>query len=160
MPNSNLLSLALPSNAGDKKHVGNLKGSALSIAIAQLAEQHQGHLLLVVPDPQLALKLSAEVEQFSQRDVHLFPDWETLPYDNFSPHQDIISDRIAHLYQMPSQGDGITVIPVSTLLQRQSPRSFLLQHTLMVKSGDNYSLDALRLQLEKSGYRHVDQVFG
>lgn len=83
MPNSNLLSLALPSNAGDKKHVGNLKGSALSIAIAQLAEQHQGHLLLVVPDPQLALKLSAEVEQFSQRDVHLFPDWETLPYDNF-----------------------------------------------------------------------------
>ncbi|MBD1556518.1 transcription-repair coupling factor [Vibrio sp. S9_S30] len=160
MPNSNLLSLALPSNARDKRHVGNLKGSALSIAIAQLAEQHQGHLLLVVPDPQLALKLSSEVEQFSQRNVHLFPDWETLPYDNFSPHQDIISDRIAHLYQLPSQSDGITVIPVSTLLQRQSPRNFLLQHTLMVKRGDSYSLDALRLQLEKSGYRHVDQVFG
>ncbi len=160
MPNSNFLSLVLPSNTGDKKYIGNLKGSALSIAIAQLAKQHQGHTLLVVPDPQLALKLSAEVEQFSQDGVHLFPDWETLPYDNFSPHQDIISDRIAHLYRLPSQTNGITIIPVSTLLQRQSPREFLLQHTLMVNSGDHYSLDALRIQLEKCGYRHVDQVFG
>ncbi|CCN49331.1 transcription-repair coupling factor [Vibrio nigripulchritudo MADA3029] len=160
MPNSHLLSLALPSGAGDKKHVGNLKGSALSVAIAQLSEQHSGHTLLVVPDPQLALKLTAEVEQFTQQPVHMFPDWETLPYDNFSPHQDIISDRISTLYQLPTQSNGITVIPVSTLLQRQSPRDFLMQHTLMVKNGDRYSLEALRLQLEKSGYRHVDQVFG
>ncbi|KJY80685.1 transcription-repair coupling factor [Vibrio nigripulchritudo] len=160
MPNSHLLSLALPSGAGDKKHVGNLKGSALSVAIAQLSEQHSGHTLLVVPDPQLALKLTAEVEQFTQQPVHMFPDWETLPYDNFSPHQDIISDRISTLYQLPNQSNGITVIPVSTLLQRQSPRDFLMQHTLMVKNGDRYSLEALRLQLEKSGYRHVDQVFG
>ncbi|BDU37763.1 transcription-repair coupling factor [Vibrio nigripulchritudo] len=160
MPNSHLLSLALPGGAGDKKHVGNLKGSALSVAIAQLSEQHSGHTLLVVPDPQLALKLTAEVEQFTQQPVHMFPDWETLPYDNFSPHQDIISDRISTLYQLPTQSSGITVIPVSTLLQRQSPRDFLMQHTLMVKNGDRYSLEALRLQLEKSGYRHVDQVFG
>ncbi|EGU60539.1 transcription-repair coupling factor [Vibrio nigripulchritudo ATCC 27043] len=160
MPNSHLLSLALPGGAGDKKHVGNLKGSALSVAIAQLSEQHSGHTLLIVPDPQLALKLTAEVEQFTQQPVHMFPDWETLPYDNFSPHQDIISDRISTLYQLPTQSNGITVIPVSTLLQRQSPRDFLMQHTLMVKNGDRYSLEALRLQLEKSGYRHVDQVFG
>ncbi|CCN35018.1 transcription-repair coupling factor [Vibrio nigripulchritudo SO65] len=160
MPNSHLLSLAQPGGAGDKKHVGNLKGSALSVAIAQLSEQHSGHTLLVVPDPQLALKLTAEVEQFTQQPVHMFPDWETLPYDNFSPHQDIISDRISTLYQLPTQSSGITVIPVSTLLQRQSPRDFLMQHTLMVKNGDRYSLEALRLQLEKSGYRHVDQVFG
>ncbi|CCN71438.1 transcription-repair coupling factor [Vibrio nigripulchritudo] len=160
MPNSHLLSLALPGGAGDKKHVGNLKGSALSVAIAQLSEQHSGHTLLIVPDPQLALKLTAEVEQFTQQPVHMFPDWETLPYDNFSPHQDIISDRISTLYQLPTQSSGITVIPVSTLLQRQSPRDFLMQHTLMVKNGDRYSLEALRLQLEKSGYRHVDQVFG
>ncbi len=155
-----LLSLVAPNKAGDKKHVGNLLGASLSLAIAELAEQHNGHTLLVVPDPQLALKLQSEVEQFSNEDVSLFPDWETLPYDNFSPHQDIISDRIAKLYQLPTQTSGITIVPISTLLQRQSPRDFLMQHTLMVKAGDLYSLDKLRVQLEKSGYRHVDQVFG
>lgn len=104
--------------------------------------------------------MQSEVEQFSCSKVTLFPDWETLPYDNFSPHQDIISDRIAALYQMPTISEGIVLVPVSTLLQRQSPRDFLLQHTLMVKAGDLFSLDKLRLQLEKSGYRNVDQVFG
>ncbi len=116
--------------------------------------------MLAVPDPQTALKLLHEVEQFSHSEVALFPDWETLPYDNFSPHQDIISDRISRLYQLPSLTRGITIVPVSTLLQRQSPRDFLLQHTLIVKRGDHFSLDKLRLQLENSSYRHVDQVFG
>ncbi|WCE28627.1 transcription-repair coupling factor [Vibrio sp. SCSIO 43137] len=160
MSTTELFSLVAPAKAGDKKHVGQLTGAALSVAISELADQHAGHTLLVVPDPQLALKLLGEVEQFSSNEVCLFPDWETLPYDNFSPHQDIISDRIARLYQLPTQNHGITIVPVSTLLQRQSPRDFLMQHTLMVKTGDNYSLDRLRMQLEKSGYRHVDQVFG
>ncbi|MFC1237272.1 transcription-repair coupling factor [Vibrio sp. F74] len=157
---TSLFSIVTPEKAGDKKFVGNLVGAALPIAIAEISEQHQGHTLLVVPDPQLALKLLAEIEQFSNEEVSLFPDWETLPYDNFSPHQDIISDRIAKLYQLPTQSSGITIVPISTLLQRQSPRDFLMQHTLMVKAGDLYSLDKLRMQLEKSGYRHVDQVFG
>ncbi|MDB1123564.1 transcription-repair coupling factor [Vibrio algarum] len=155
-----LFSIVTPVKAGDKKLVGNLVGAALPLAIAEVAEQHQGHTLLVVPDPQLALKLLSEIEQFSDQEVSLFPDWETLPYDNFSPHQDIISDRIAKLYQLPTQSKGITIVPISTLLQRQSPRDFLMQHTLMVKAGDLFSLDKLRMQLEKSGYRNVDQVFG
>jgi transcription-repair coupling factor (superfamily II helicase) len=160
MPNTTLFQLANPTGAGDKKQVGNLQGASLAIAIAELANQHPSHTLLAVPDPQTALKLLQEIEQFTQEDVVLFPDWETLPYDNFSPHQEIISDRIARLYQLPTQTSGITIVPVSTLLQRQSPRDYLMQHTLMVKVGDLYSLDKLRLQLEKSGYRHVDQVFG
>ncbi len=155
-----ILPLVSPTGAGDKKHTGNLTGASLALAIAELAEKHNGHTLLAVPDPQMALKLLSEIEQFSQQDVSLFPDWETLPYDNFSPHQEIISDRIAKLYMLPSQTCGITIVPISTLLQRQSPRDFLLQHTLMVKTGDLYSLEKLRIQLEKSGYRHVDQVFG
>ncbi|WP_114766914.1 transcription-repair coupling factor [Vibrio rhodolitus] len=160
MSKPSLLNLVNPNGAGDKKQVGNLPGSALALAIAELAEQHQGHTLLATPDPQTALKLQQELEQFSSQSVTLFPDWETLPYDNFSPHQEIISDRIARLYQLPTQNEGITIVPISTLLQRQSPREFLMQHTLMVKTGDLYSLEKLRLQLEKSGYRHADQVFG
>ncbi|GAB2658087.1 transcription-repair coupling factor [Vibrio panuliri] len=160
MSKPSLLNLVNPQGAGDKKLVGNLTGSSLALAIAELAEQHKGHTLLATPDPQTALKLQQELEQFSHQSVTLFPDWETLPYDNFSPHQEIISDRIARLYQLPTQNEGITIVPVSTLLQRQSPRNFLMQHTLMVKVGDLYSLEKLRMQLEKSGYRHADQVFG
>lgn len=160
MSDTTLLKLANPTGVGDKKFVGNLQGASLALAIAELADQHSSHTLLAVPDPQTALKLLQEIEQFTHQEVALFPDWETLPYDNFSPHQEIISDRIARLYQLPTQTNGITIVPVSTLLQRQSPREFLMQHTLMVKVGDLYSLDKLRIQLEKSGYRHVDQVFG
>ena len=155
-----MLSLSTPKGAGDKKFIGNLKGSSLALAIAELADLHTSHTLLAVADPQTALKLQQEIEQFTRHDVALFPDWETLPYDNFSPHQEIISDRIARLYQLPSQTSGITIVPISTLLQKQSPRDFLLQHTLMVKTGDLFSLEKLRIQLEQSGYRNVDQVFG
>ncbi|QIJ85483.1 transcription-repair coupling factor [Vibrio coralliilyticus OCN008] len=160
MSNTSLFNLANPSGAGDKKQVGNLQGASLALAIAELANQHSSHTLLAVADPQTALKLLQEIEQFTKQEVSLFPDWETLPYDNFSPHQEIISDRIARLYQLPTQNSGITIVPINTLLQRQSPRDFLMQHTLMVKVGDLYSLEKLRIQLEKSGYRHVDQVFG
>ncbi|HCH6459413.1 TPA: transcription-repair coupling factor [Vibrio parahaemolyticus] len=160
MTKATILSVTNPTERGDKKQLGNLPGAALPLAIAELAKQHSSHSLLVVPDPQIALKLQAEIEQFTDQPVSLFPDWETLPYDNFSPHQEIISDRIARLYQLPNQRGGVTIVPVSTVLQRQSPREFLLQHTLMVKTGDNFSLENLRVQLENSGYRHVDQVFG
>ncbi|WP_172564562.1 transcription-repair coupling factor [Vibrio navarrensis] len=155
-----ILSVCGANGAGDKKHIGCLPGASLALSIAELAKAASSHTVLVVPDPQSALKLQAEVEQFYCESVTVFPDWETLPYDNFSPHQDIISERIATLFQLPGQTNGITIVPVSTLLQRQSPRDFLLQHTLMVKVGDRYSLEKLRLQLDNSGYRHVDQVFG
>ena len=155
-----LLNVPMPTKAGDKKHLGQLVGGSLALSIANYTQQHPGVTLLAVPDHQLAIKLQHEVTQFTQHSVSLFPDWETLPYDSFSPHQDIISDRIAQLYQLPTQTSGLIIIPVSTLLQRQSPKEYLLQSTLMVKNGDLYSLEKLRLQLEKSGYRHVDQVFG
>lgn len=160
MSNTSLLNLACSDRAGDKKQIGNLQGASLALAIAELAQQHGSHTLLAVPDPQTALKLQQELEQFATQEVALFPDWETLPYDSFSPHQEIISDRISRLYQLPTQASGITIVPVNTLLQRQSPRDYLMQHTLMVKVGDLFSLEKLRIQLEKSGYRHVDQVFG
>jgi transcription-repair coupling factor (superfamily II helicase) len=155
-----LFSLPTPSKVGDNKWVGNLTGAALPIAISQYSLSAKQPILLVVPDPQTALKLQQELEQFTPLPCRLFPDWETLPYDNFSPHQEIISDRIAHLYHLPSNTEGITIVPVSTLLQRQSPKEYLLQHTLMVKTGSLFSLEKLRIQLEKSGYRNVDQVFG
>ncbi|MGF1785740.1 transcription-repair coupling factor [Photobacterium swingsii] len=158
MKTESILAIPHPQKAGDKRFVGNLSGAALALSIAELANEHQGPLLVVVADSQSALRLQPEVSQFTAHEVSVFPDWETLPYDNFSPHQDIISDRLACLYKLPTQAAGVLLIPVSTLLQRLTPQSFLHQHALLVSNGDRLSLEKLRIQLEASGYRHVDQV--
>lgn len=158
MKHTPIYSLSLPSKAGDIRHLGNLQGASLSLAVADLTNQHQGPVLILVPDTQTALKLQPEISQFTSIDCAVFPDWETLPYDSFSPHQDIISDRLARLYQLPKQKRGITLVPASTALQRVTPKAFLHQHALMVSKGDQLSLEKLRDQLAASGYRHVDQV--
>jgi len=160
MKNNLILPLLYAEKTRDKKFNGNLIGASLSLAIAETADQSKRHTLVIVPDAQTAVRLQQEIHQFTQEEVSLFPDWETLPYDNFSPHQEIISNRIVKLYKLPSSTSGVTIAPVSTLFQRQSPREFLLQHTLMVTVGNQFSLEKLRIQLEQSGYRHVDQVFG
>ncbi|MDV5168222.1 transcription-repair coupling factor [Photobacterium rosenbergii] len=158
MKAQSILSLPLPSKQGDSRFIGNVSGAALALSVAELAHDHQGPILAVVPDTQTALRLQPEVSQFTSLEVSVFPDWETLPYDNFSPHQDIISDRLTRLYSLPQQANGVVLVPISTLLQRLTPRAFIHQHALMVSNGDRLSLDKLRLQLEASGYRHVDQV--
>lgn len=153
---------ALPAyqGAGNKRQLGQLPGSSAALAIADIANHYPGHSVVVVADVQTAQRLQDEARQFSHAPIHLFPDWETLPYDNFSPHQEIISERIAQLYRLPEQTSGITLVPITTLLQRQSPRSFLLTHTLMVKTGQERPLETLKSQLVDAGYRNVEQVFG
>lgn len=147
-----------PKKKGDTRTIGHLVGASLPMMIAHFADTCEHLILCVVPDNQTALKLQPEIAQFTSHPCHVFPDWETLPYDNFSPHQDIISNRIARLYQLPHQTCGVLIIPVATLLQRIMPRSFLTQHALILKKNDLVSLEKLRHQLELSGYRHVEQV--
>ncbi len=153
-----MFSFSIPTKAADKRTIGQAAHASLAIAITNAYQQHKHHCLLVVKDTQTALRLQTELETFLPGLVHVFPDWETLPYDSFSPHQDIISDRLAHLYRLPLLKNSITLVPVNTLLQRLTPNEFIQQHALLVKKGDRLSLEKLRLQLEKSGYRHVDQV--
>ncbi len=158
MTNNPLFQCIAPIKANDIRAIGNLHGAALPIAIANLANQKKQFILLVVADTQTAIRLQPEVSQFTDLPCDIFPDWETLPYDNFSPHQDIISDRISHLFRLSQQNEGILIVPVNTLLHRLMPKSFLLKHALVIKNGDRFSLERLREQLEISGYRHVDQV--
>ena len=158
MKANTLLSLPTPTKQGESRFVGNVSGAALALSVAELADSHQGPVLAVVPDTQTALRLQPEISQFTDVEISVFPDWETLPYDNFSPHQDIISDRLSRLYKLPTQQDGVILVPISTLLQRLTPREFIHQHALIVSNGDRLSLEKLRLQLDASGYRHVDQV--
>lgn len=148
----------LPARAGDIHHLGQLTGAACAVAVADIAEHHTGLVVLVVPDAQHALRLYDEIRQFTAHPVSRLADWETLPYDNFSPHQDIISSRLATLYQLPMMSHGVLILPVTTLMQRVCPYRFLHNHALIINKGQLLSRDALRQQLVTAGYRQVDQV--
>lgn len=149
---------SLPRKAGDVRQLGELVGSAFAIEAARIAEQHDGLVVLIASDMQNALQLTSEIGQFTSLCVNTLPDWETLPYDSFSPHQDIISSRLAMLYQLPLMEKGLLILPVNTLMQRVCPHSFLHSHALVMQRGDKLSRETLIRQLEQAGYRHVDQV--
>lgn len=158
MTNTPIFHYAAPTKPKDVKSLGNLQGASLPLSIAQLMDKEDRLLVLVVSDNQSAFRLQNQIQQFTKKHCHLFPDWETLPYDNFSPHQDIISSRLAELYRLLQTPSGLLILPISTLLQRVMPQSFLMQHALMISKGSLVSLEKLRMKLELSGYRHVEQV--
>lgn len=82
---------------------------------------------------QNALRLHDEIRQFTDNLVFSTADWETLPYDSFSPHQEIISSRLSTLYQLPTMQRGVLIVPVNTLMQRVCPHSYLHGHALVMK---------------------------
>ncbi len=149
---------ALPTRRGDTRQLGQLTGSACAVECAEIIERHDGPVMLITPDMQTALRLRDEIQQFSSRPVNTLSDWETLPYDSFSPHQDIISARLSCLYQLPAMERGVIILPINTLMQRVCPHEFLHGHALVMKKGQHLSRDKLRAQLEQAGYRSVDQV--
>ncbi|BAE74350.1 transcription-repair coupling factor [Sodalis glossinidius str. 'morsitans'] len=148
----------LPTQAGKKLILGQLTGAAVAVECAAIVDRYSGPVLLITTDMQSALRLHDEILQFTHHPVLTLPDWETLPYDSFSPHQEIISDRIATLYRLPSLARGVIILPVNTLMQRVCPHTFLHRHTLLMTKGQRLSRDTLRAQLEQAGYRSVDQV--
>ena len=154
------LSLPLPTGPQDLKQLGNLIGAALPLAICELLRQHGGLYLLVVPDTPTALRIEQELTVFlgDSQNIYSFPDWETLPYDVFSPHQDIISQRLRTLYQLSTLTQGLVIVPVSTLMLRLCEQSHLQQQSLVLKQGQTLDLTSLKRQLAQVGYRAVDQV--
>ncbi|MVW76058.1 transcription-repair coupling factor [Pseudomonas xionganensis] len=160
MPTASVLRLpALPATAG-KQHWGNLPGAALSLAIAEAASCARRFTLLLTADSQSAERLQEELSFFApDLPVLHFPDWETLPYDLFSPHQDIISQRIATLYRLPDLQHGILVVPITTALHRLAPKRFLLGSSLVMQVGQRLDVAQMREKLEAAGYRCVDTVY-
>ncbi len=149
----------LPASAG-KQHWGNLPGAALSLAIAEAASAARRFTLLLTADSQSAERLEQELRFFApELPVLHFPDWETLPYDLFSPHQDIISQRIAALYRLPELKHGVLVVPITTALHRLAPTRFLLGSSLVLDVGQKLDVEQMRTRLEASGYRCVDTVY-
>lgn len=145
----------------DKKVWQNLPGSSATVAIFHGALSTQQPILLLTHDTPSALRLEQELASLNQQaqlPICLFPDWETLPYDTFSPHQDIISQRLATLYQLSRMDKGIVIVPISTLMQRLAPKQYIEANSLIIQQGDKKDLHQLRQSLEASGYRCVDQV--
>ncbi|KTC88701.1 transcription-repair coupling factor [Fluoribacter dumoffii] len=141
---------------------GQLHGSSLALALAEYCQQTAGIKLLVAQDNLSANQLQAELKFFlnpaSPQELLFFPDWETLPYDQFSPHQDIISERLYTLSRIQQVTDAIVITSASTLMHRLCPPEFLNQYALMLKEGQKLDLAAFRNQLQQSGYHCVNKV--
>ena len=164
---SSLLTPVLAKRRGknpDKKSWHNLPGSSSSFALYQAAKTAQTPILLITSNTPEAIKIEQELLSLAKSDsqnnakICLFPDWETLPYDNFSPHQDIISQRLATLYHLSRMESGIIIVPVTTLVQKLAPKQYIEANSLIIKQGDKKDLHQMRQALEASGYRNVDQV--
>lgn len=134
-------------------------GSALALALAEFVRAENQLVVAITRDSHSAQALEQELRVFlSDQPILHFPDWETLPYDLFSPHPEIVSQRIATLFQLPTARSGVLVLPISTLMQRLPPRRFIAANALQIKNGQRLNLDDEKRRLESSGYRHVPQV--
>jgi transcription-repair coupling factor (superfamily II helicase) len=146
---------------GERRHWGQLHSAAQALALASAAQQHAGLSLAITSDTASAQRLELELRFFAGEELNILhlADWETLPYDSISPHQDIISERLRTLYHLPDTQQGILVVPVTSLLQRLMPRQYLLQHSLLLNVGETLDLAGLRDNLTQAGYRSVDTVY-
>ena len=138
-------------------------GSSDALLLAQLAqaqsERRAQPLVVFCANAQDVARLQAEVVYFHPRlRVLQLPDWETLPYDQFSPHHDLVSERLQTLYALTQRQCDVLLVPVSTALYRLSPPSFLLGRAFSFKQNDRLNVDALREQLVNAGYSNVSQV--
>jgi transcription-repair coupling factor (superfamily II helicase) len=152
------LSITLPAvAAGERRLVGGLAGCAPALLVASQARQ--APCMVITAGTAEAWQLEEELRFFAG-DVPVlhFPDWETLPYDTFSPHQDLVSRRIDALSRLPRLERGVLVVPVQTLLHRICPPAFIGAHALSLRTGETLDLARMRRALEESGYQCVDTV--
>ena len=138
-----------------------LFGSAGSLATARLAAAVEQLVVYVARSTESAYQVRNELGFFADAPalpLLTFPDWEILPYDNFSAHQDIVSERLATLFELPTVKRGVLVVPVTTLLQRLPPTHFVQRQSLVLEVGQPFDIAAERERLVAAGYRAVDTV--
>jgi transcription-repair coupling factor (superfamily II helicase) len=151
----------LPTKSGDRRKWSNLPGAAETHAIAAVSSNHEGMILVIAADTLGAERLHDELQFFlgSDKTILHLPDWETLIYDAFSPHQDIISERLDVLNQLAVLESGIVVIPATTLSQRMAPAQFILGTSLVLAKGQKFDIPQMRRRLQGAAYRSVETVY-
>lgn len=134
-------------------------GSGDAWLLAQIAQAAGKTLVILTAEPLEAQRLSEEIPIFAPSlKVRPLPDWETLPYDSFSPHQDLISERLRTLHALSQNDVDVLTVPITTALYRLAPPSFLAAYTFSFKQKDKLDEQALRNQLTLANYAHVSQV--
>ena len=151
----------LPTRAAPLVRWGHCVGAGTGFAIARAVAGAESPLLVVTADVQAAARLTEELRFFLEDptvEVLGLPDWETLPYDVFSPLPELVSQRLLTLHRLRGLKRGVVVVPVATLMQRLLPREFLDANSLLLQVGDELDLEAFRRRLEAAGYQCVSQV--
>ena len=170
---SALVAPVAPVKAADHRIWGQLHGSSDALAICESARAHQGLTLVITRSTEESIRLEQSMRFYlglptdedqpaittDGLELLSLPDWETLPYDLFSPHQDITSRRIRALHRLPTTNHGVLVVPARTLMHRLPPVSYLQGNTLLLEVGQSLDIDNWRMQLESAGYRHADNVY-
>jgi len=164
---ANIFNPPLPEDSQLSCYWNQAIGSATSLAIASAAANSEGPLLLVCEDNESVEQFKRELRYFCAKsntphgslDVFSLPDWETLPYDNFSPHQDTISDRLSALYHLPRLKQGILVVSITSLMHKLPPQKYISANSLDLSIGQELPISEMRTQLVNAGYQSVDSVF-
>tara|TARA_R110001592_G_scaffold323435_1_gene602674 strand:- start:11411 stop:14890 length:3480 start_codon:yes stop_codon:yes gene_type:complete len=151
----------LPTKAQDHRFFGNIPKGSSAYLIKQILESLNQFCICITKDSQQAYEIEQSLRFYTKnnKDILVFPDWETLPYDTFSPHEDIISQRLKTLSSLPHLKKGILILPLNTLLQRIAPKQFLQSHSLTLSLGQTFDIISYRKQFESVGYRCVDTVY-
>ncbi|WP_336147386.1 transcription-repair coupling factor [Acinetobacter soli] len=141
---------------GEKRWIGSLLGSSGALLFKEMSAQISSLIVVVAKNSQHLAQLESELEFYGIKPV-IFPDWEILPYDRLSPHQDIVSERLAILANMPQQ--GVLLISASTLAQKIAPISWIVGEHFDIQVGQKFDLEKEKLRLIQAGYHLVDTVY-
>ncbi|MBM4232369.1 MAG: transcription-repair coupling factor, partial [Gammaproteobacteria bacterium] len=155
-----LLRPPIPDSGRPQVHWSGLHGSATALALAEAAAADDQPWLVIEPDSRSLERRRAELQFFAPPGLRLLtlPDWEVLPYDVFSPHPDITSDRLLALAELPDLRRGLVLVTIDTILQRLAPRQYVASRSFSLAVGERLALEAFRLRLTEAGYSSVSQV--
>jgi len=154
------LPLPLPAGPGGRRHWAGLPACGHALGLATLRATQSGFWLVIVPSVARAESLEAELRYFASdgRRIALFPDTEVLPYDTFSPHQDLVSRRLTVLRDVAAGHIDTLLVSASSLLPRLAPVRYIGAYSVNLAAGQKLRPEQLRLQLETAGYQRVTQV--
>jgi transcription-repair coupling factor (superfamily II helicase) len=155
-----LINSAVADRSGQVSSIGRLVGASAPLAAAELARSLNRPMLVLARDPRHADQLESEIRYFAGEDVPVvhFVEWETLPYDSFSPHQDIISRRLRVIATCPQMKDGIVIVSSPALLQRLPPVDYVGARTLILKTGQTLARQDFIDDLAAAAYLRIPQV--
>src|SRR5688500_3654735 len=150
----------LPSRTQLQVRWGQLYGSAISLWLAEAARKSSGPLLVIAHDARQASRTEDELRFYCEpgTPIEIFAGWETLPYDLFSPHPDIVSQRLRLLSTLPRLTRGIVIVDLETMLQRLPPQAYIDAHAFDLRTGETFDVAAFRERLTAAGYVSSSQV--